>query len=208
MDCSNSRPHPEGAVRYDDTFFSEGWFQNWEILKHVLCSLLESDTRWRSILDYGCGPGVMIDFMNMRGFDYVGCDVSPEAHELYLRRFGQRPEKYFSSIEALSRRKFDLLISFDVLEHMKDEEIAGLLHSIECVPEMLMNISRIRSIPGHINLKPDRAWIRFFESHGWIFQPDRIAALRIHYLRLRPDGGDLWHKNMFLFTSATLASSR
>jgi hypothetical protein len=144
----------------------------------------------------------MIDLMNSRGLEYLGCDVSPEARELYVRRFGKNPEKYHSSIAALSPRPFDLLVSFDVLEHMRDEEIAGLLKQIPRVSEMLVNISRVRSIPGHINLKPDRSWIRFFESHGWINERDRTDALRAHYLRLRPDGGDLWHKNMFLFSQA------
>jgi hypothetical protein len=95
------------------------------------------------------------------------------------------------------------MVSFDVLEHMRDEEIAGLLERIPLIPEILVNISRVRSIPGHVNLKPDRAWMRFFESHGWIYSRDRTEALRSHYLRLRPDGGDLWHKNMFLFHRAT-----
>jgi len=190
------------AVRYDDSFFSEDWFRGWDILKHVLSCLLESDGRWRTILDYGCGPGVMIDLMNARGFDYVGCDVSPDARELYLRRFGKNPGKYVSSIEALSGRKFDLLVSFDVLEHMCDEEIVSLLGQIRHIPEMLVNISRVRSIPGHINIKPDRAWIRFFESHGWILERHRTEALRKQYLQLRPGGGDLWHKNMFLLRQA------
>jgi len=199
---ANGRQNPGQPVRYDDSFFSEGWFANWEALKHVLCGLLESEPKWRTILDYGCGPGVMIDLMNSRGLDYAGCDVSPEARELYLRRYGKNPEKYHSSMAALSGRRFDLLVSFDVLEHMRDEEIAGLLSRIPRIPEVLVNISRVRSIPGHVNLKPDRAWARFFESRGWHFEQERTRALRASYLRLRPDGGDLWHRNMFLFGRA------
>jgi SAM-dependent methyltransferase len=202
MCSTDGRPNPEQAVRYDGGFFSEGWFRNWDMLKHVLCNLLESDPKWRAIVDYGCGPGIMIDLMNSRGLDYLGCDVSPEARDLYLRHFGKNPEKYVSSIAALPDRTFDLLISFDVFEHMRDEEIAGLLDRIPCIPEILVNISRVRSIPGHVNLKPDRAWIRFFESHGWMLRRDGTEALRARYLRLRPDGSDLWHKNMFLFNRA------
>jgi SAM-dependent methyltransferase len=203
MMCSaDGQPQPEHAVRYDDSFFSEGWFRNWDMLKHVLCVLLESDRKWRTILDYGCGPGVMIDLMNSRGFDYIGCDVSPDARSLYLRRYGKNPEKYHSSMEALSDRTFDLLVSFDVLEHMQDEEIVSLLGRIPHIREILVNISRVRTIPGHTNLKADRSWIRFFESHGWIYERDRTETLRTRYLRLRPDGGDLWHKNMFLLKRA------
>jgi SAM-dependent methyltransferase len=198
----DGRPLPEVPVRYDERFFSEDWFRNWDMLKHVLCGLLESNPNWRTILDYGCGPGIMIDLMNSRGLDYVGCDISPEARELYLRRFGKNPGKYHLSLSELSDRPFDLLICFDVFEHMRDEEIVGLLDRILLIPEILVKISRVRGIPGHINLKPDRAWIRFFESHGWTCERDRTEALRVQYLRLRPNGSDLWHRNMFLLKRA------
>ena len=202
MCTTNCRPDSDHAVRYDERFFSEGWFQNWDMLQHVLCGLLESDPKWRAILDYGCGPGIMIDLMNSRGRNYAGCDISPEARELYLRRFGKNPDKYHSSMSSLSDQPFDLLISFDVLEHMKDDEIAGLLDQIPLIPEILVNISRISNIPGHINIKSDRAWLLFFESRGWICEKGRTQALRVLYLRLRPSGGDLWHRNMFLLKRA------
>jgi SAM-dependent methyltransferase len=197
--CPDNRPQPANPVRYDDIFFSEDWFRNWDILKYVLCGLLEADTRWKTILDYGCGPGVMIDWMNSRGVDYVGCDVSPEARELYLRRFGKNPERYCSSMEELSKQAFDLLVCFDVFEHMQDEEIVQLLNQVPRIPNLLVNISRVRGIPGHVNLKLDRAWISFFQSHGWIYEAERTETLRSYYLHLRPAGSDLWHKNMFLF---------
>lgn len=201
-DTSDNRSQNGRAVRYDEQFFSDGWFQNWETLKHVLSALLLSESRWRKILDYGCGPGVMIDFMNGCGIDYVGCDVSPEARRLYLERFGKNPAKYLSSIDTLPDVRFDVMISFDVLEHMRDEEIAGLLGQIPRIPEILVNISRVRSIPGHINLKGDRAWLHFFESLGWVFELDRTARLRGRYVQQRPDRGDLWHQNLFLFRRA------
>lgn len=189
-------------VRYDDTFFGDAWFRGWETLRDVLCELLQSERRWRSILDFGCGPGVMIDLMNARGVDYVGCDFSPEARTLYLQHYGGNPEKYVSSIESVQVRPFDLMVSFDVMEHMRDEEISVLLKQVADVPELLLNISRARSIPGHVNIKSDRAWIRFFGSQGWTFDAARTAGLRSRYLALRPGGSDEWHKNMFLFKRA------
>ena len=203
MNDSGSDNRSDAGVRYGDNFFSEDWFKNWEILKLVLCGLIEAIPKWKRILDFGCGPGVMIDLMNARGHEYIGCEISPEARELYLRRYGKHPDKCFASLSELAGRPFDLMLSFAVLEHMKDGEIAHLLESIPQVPEALVNISRMRGIPGHINLKPDRSWIAFFESQGWAFQQDLTEALRAYYLLLRPDGGDLWHKNMFLLKRIT-----
>lgn len=189
----------KGAVKYDDTFFSNQWFSGWDTLKDVLHALLASEPRWRTVLDYGCGPGIMIDLMNDHGYDYVGCDVSPEARALYLERYGRHPDRYATTLDAaLTGRRFDLMLSFDVLEHLRDEEVSTLLKQMHGVPELLFNISRVRSIPGHINIKSDRAWIRFFERHGWQLDRPGTDRLRARYLELRPGGGDLWHRNLFL----------
>ena len=60
-----------GVVRYDEHFFSAQWFTGWETLKEVLAALIASEPRWQRVLDYGCGPGIMIDLMAARGYDYV-----------------------------------------------------------------------------------------------------------------------------------------
>ena len=67
------------TVIYDDSFFQEGWFQGWEVLKPILCKLLAIEPRWKSVLDFGCGPGVMIDYMSRRDYQYIGSDYSDEA---------------------------------------------------------------------------------------------------------------------------------
>ncbi len=186
--------------RYDESFFTERWFAGWRELAPVLARLLAHEPRWRSILDYGCGPGAMIDPMNAQGYDYAGCDVSPEARALYLRHYGRHPDRYVTALEAVSGRRFDVLLSFDVLEHMKDEEIAALLARCGAIPQALFNISRERHIPGHINIKADAAWVDFFAARQWRYERERTEALRALYLTLRPGGPDLWHKNLFLFS--------
>ena len=87
-------------VVYGDEFFTEDWFANWDTLKHVLAELLLSVPQWRSVFDFGCGPGIMIDHMNECGIRYVGFDPSVEARELYLHRFGKFPDKYLNMLPA------------------------------------------------------------------------------------------------------------
>jgi SAM-dependent methyltransferase len=187
-------------VTYDHTFFAEPWFREWEGLKLVLAELVESRPRWRRILDFGCGPGVMIDFMTARGHRYVGCDSSPEARDLYLRSFGANPGSYVASLETAVRAEpFDLFLSFDVFEHLTDEQCDGVLRTVAPIPELLVNISRVRGIPGHVNLKSDEGWVSFFGTRGLDLAEEETEALRTLYEKLRPGSPDRWNRNLFVF---------
>jgi SAM-dependent methyltransferase len=185
-------------VRYDESFFTERWFDNWRKLAPVLGALLTHDKSWRSFLDYGCGPGLMIDWMNERGFQYTGWDPSAAARSMYLQHFGKYPDRYMTSLDPVLADSFDVMLSFDVFEHMRDQELAELLQRPWKVRRLLANISREPGIPGHINIKSDRAWLDFFTAHGWQLDQPGTTALRQLYRQLRPGGEDLWHQNMFL----------
>jgi SAM-dependent methyltransferase len=195
-------------VRYDAGFFGDEWHRNWAGLAPVLGELLTREGRWKAFLDYGCGPGLMIDVINERGYSYVGCDVSPEPRRIYLERYGRYPGRYVQSLAQLGGMRFDVLVLFDVLEHLRDAEVETLLAATAATPEVLANISRERGIPGHVNIKGDAGWIEFFGARGYEYQESRTQALRRRYLELRPDGRDLWHRNLFLFRRRAIAPAR
>lgn len=186
-------------VIYGEEFFRENWFREWEVLKEVLGSIIASEPRWQRVLDFGCGPGIMIDYQNQRGIDCIGCDYSLEARALYLKMYGLYPQKYVRTLEEVSTRDFDMLMAFDVFEHMTDDEISSLIGKVKRIPELLLNISRARGIPGHINLKPDRLWISFMRDLGYGFEQERSRDIRSLYSQLRPGAPDQWDKNLFLF---------
>ena len=185
------------GVTYDQDFFSSGWFTGWEELKHCLAQLIDSLEPGPKVLDFGCGPGVMIDLMAERGYEYFGADYLPEPRKLYLQHFGKYPERYLSEIPPSP--DFGLFLAFDVFEHLKDAEVAQLVEKTEGIPLLMLNISRQKGIPGHINLKSDDQWIIFLQAQGLSYLKERTQALRALYLALRPGGPDLWHKNLFLF---------
>ena len=186
-------------VVYDNSFFRDAWFREWTTLRLVLSTLIESEPKWRSMIDFGCGPGVMIDLMAERGLDYVGCDYSVDARQLYLDNYGKNPDRYMSSLDDAVAKKYDLLLAFDVLEHMRDEEISQLINKVQLIPELLFNISRTRGIPGHCNIKSDRAWIAYMKKLGYHFDAKRTQKLRQLYAQLRPGSPDRWDRNLFLF---------
>jgi len=191
---------PKRHVKYDATFFQDQWFASWEELKIVLAALIEFEPRWRRILDFGCGPGIMIDFMAAKSVQYIGCDYSIDAAELYKEKYGGHPEKYVNSLQnPICRESFDVFLSFDVFEHLTDEQIGAVLKAVPHIPQLFLNISRTRGIPGHINLKNDRQWIKFLESHGYLFDERATQKIRDLYASLRVGSPDCWNKNLFIF---------
>ena len=61
-----------------------------------------------SILDYGCGNGIFIDFLKQQGY------VNAEGYDPFVEQFKQQPGK-----------QFDVVVLNDVLEHVEDP--GGLL---------------------------------------------------------------------------------
>jgi len=77
----------------------------------------------RSVLDAGCGNGVNLRALqkHLGIADVVGIDISPNALEL-ARRHVQGEFKVMNvEREALARR-FDLVLSSQVIEHLKDDD--------------------------------------------------------------------------------------
>lgn len=194
----------QGPVVYGSDFFTSLWFNEWHTLKDVLARMIESEPKWQNVLDFGCGPGVMIDLMAKRGMEYYGCDYSVEARELYLQHYGQFPNRYLSNLAEALERDYDVLLALDVFEHMTDDEIGSLLRQVRQIPELLLNISRTKRIPGHINLKSDSEWIEFMSAKGYVFEEKRTKALRNVYAENRPGSPDKWDRNLFLFERAIL----
>ena len=186
-------------VVYNERFFQKEWFTNWEELKVVLSELIHTMPNCSSVFDFGCGPGIMIDYMNDLGVYYTGCDYSKDARELYLKHYGKYPFQYVQHLNDIKGKKYDLFLCFDVFEHMNNEEIVQLLGTTTAFSTFLLNISREKYIPGHINIKSDSQWIHFLEQYGLSYQVTLTDTMRSKYKTLRSDAQDKLDQNMFVF---------
>lgn len=188
---------------YGGNFFSGEWFDNWKTLAPVLMQLLKIGFKPKRVLDFGCGPGVMIDYLIKNDIETYGYDPSVKAKELYNVNFGKNIEKYISNfqdlLDIIERKKIKILYAIDVLEHMRDEEIINVFNSFKRINHLYLNISREKYIPGHINLKKDKDWISFFKLIDFDFDFEKTNFLRKQYLELRKSPTDLWGKNIFIF---------
>jgi 2-polyprenyl-3-methyl-5-hydroxy-6-metoxy-1,4-benzoquinol methylase len=142
--------------------------------------------RWRHLLpdkgaalDVGCGYGACLRLLQNRGFVTWGTDVS--AHALSVARASHSHDRLAVSDIRTSRpfpnRRFDLVICFEVLEHLEEPERA--LNHLESTlqPKGILWITtpnpRFRvppydpwRDPTHISVLPVREWQALLRAQG------------------------------------------
>lgn len=92
-------------------------------VKYILQLLRKNSLQIRSVCEAGCGVGEVLRLLQMEmppDADFVGFDISPQAHELSATR--TNPHLRFELADITQQREldFDLLLVLDVVEHLED----------------------------------------------------------------------------------------
>ena len=146
---------------------------NW-ILKHK--KLKES-----AILDIGCGSGKLVRFLRKSGYNAFGIEPSLVLYQAFLK-----DETYFLNCtteefqKEFPSSKFDIVTSFDVLEHIKDPskfigEIASILK-----PDSYLFLSTpdVNSLYSRVS---GRRWHYFNKYHFSYFSPVTIGNMVVKH---------------------------
>ena len=82
------------------------------------------DVSDRRVLDAGCGPGVMVEWLLARGADVVGVDVSASMLKLAEQRVGDAAALHLADLEQpmpfLEDSSFDVILSSGTLGYIRD----------------------------------------------------------------------------------------
>ena len=81
------------------------WFEEWKKFGY------------KSLLDFGCGLGALVDYANMNGFSSKGTEIDSDVVTKLLRK-GVRVQNQESIMS--SSEKFDIISIIEVLEHLSD----------------------------------------------------------------------------------------
>lgn len=82
---------------------------------------------WASgrVLELGCGAGALLYDLGELGYTGVGVELSPKARGVAERVLAGDPRfRILSEVPAGPAESFDLLVSFEVLEHIEDDSQA------------------------------------------------------------------------------------
>ena len=146
-----------------------------------------------SVLDAGCAMGFLVEALRDRGVEAFGVDISEYA--IAQVRDDIRPHCWVGSITDALPRRYDLIVTIEVLEHL--DEATGR--------EALANLARhsddilFSSSPDdleeetHANVRPTEYWAERFLEQGLLRDPEwePSGGLPIWAIRFRRQATDL-----------------
>ncbi|MGA9422926.1 MAG: class I SAM-dependent methyltransferase [Rhodanobacteraceae bacterium] len=176
---------PFTGERFTPECEREIWYEHWH--RYAFARRFASGKR---VLDAACGEGYGSALLAEVAAEVVGVDISGETVAHARTRYGERPHLRFECADAVALafpdRSFDLVVSFETLEHLAAQT------------ELVAGFARVLSDEGMLLISsPDRAI--YSEAAGYhneyhvreLYRDELVALLRPHFRRVRLYGQKL-----------------
>lgn len=153
-----------GDYEWDDT--------EWRAFSRSVADRLVGIANPATVLDVGCGKGMLVQAFRERGVDALGFDVSDHAIE------ASHPDvrshlRVASATEPIAGR-FSLVTCIEVLEHMAPAEAQQAVDRIcEVTDRVVFSSSPAdHREPTHVNTRPTATWAAAFAERGLFRRTD------------------------------------
>lgn len=131
-----------------------------------------------SILDLGCGTGKSLDYFYSRGIVVLGVEGSSLALKKALH-----PDliiRYNLNNELNLKRSFDLIWSYEFVEHIHPKYLSNLLKTFSNHSDVIV-LSAARpghGGEGHFNEQPPEYWMEKFREYNYKLDAEKTRILR------------------------------
>lgn len=180
---------------HPDWHISDSPWKAEQILKMIRRNGLSPST----IADVGCGAGAILSQLaeRMPGPQFVGYEVSPQAHEMSQSRAGERIR--FELADLLETEDhYDLVLCIDVVEHIESHlEFLRRLHPrgerfifhvpLELTVTALLrpqSLVSVRSDPGHVQVFTREVALATFRDAGFRILDETLTQPALENPRL------------------------
>lgn len=149
---------------------------------HSVADWLIETIKPETMIEFGCGPGAMLERFLMNNVESLGIEINPYFIDYFQSRnpvLSDRITRIDFTKGELEIAKTDLCISIEVFEHidMPNGWWDGFLRKLakSCKFFYFSSTQYRASIQfdiqwGHVNVRPSAAWIKLFEANGWIYK--------------------------------------
>lgn len=159
---------------YFHTFSSKDYDHKAKIYSRRFRDVLPSDKQ-AAILDVACGTGFFLYFLKKDGYTNIkGIDISAEQLEI-SRKMGIEVEKAdLFEFLAGQPEKFDMIVAFDIIEHLTKDEVMKFLDSIHGALKRGGTV-----LVGTVNAASPMAARTVFGdfTHETVFTPESLAQV-------------------------------
>lgn len=107
---------------YTENYFQNSKYDDKKSLAKELKrrrSILESSIPNGAVLDFGCAAGEFVEYI-INSYEAQGCDVSPEAIQLGIKRNKRLEKHIWSGKEDTIKGIFQAICMWDVIEHLEE----------------------------------------------------------------------------------------
>jgi len=105
--------------------------------------ILNKDKR---ILEIGSGKGTMVNYLSKQGYDIIGTEINEKYISFAKNNFSIKLKKMSGENIKFKDNSFDLVISFDVFEHIPNSD------------KHLQEVKRVLKPKGHYLLQTPNKW--------------------------------------------------
>ena len=143
----------------------------------VLGAILER-FKPRSVLDVGCGTGGSLAFFVEKGLDAMGVEGSALA--ISKNPNAERVRRHDLEIPLDLGRRFDLVWSFEVAEHLRPEKAETFLDTLTRHSDLVVMSAAPKGQggDGHFNEQPPEYWIGLMNRRGYGLLREETDQLR------------------------------
>lgn len=143
----------------------------------------------QTVLDVGCSKGYFVKALRLLGIEAYGTDISKYAIEHADSDVREFCRLVTEKMPTPFDRKFDWIITKDVLEHMPESALEDFFKNYSNLAEKMYHVIPLGDhghfrIPeyhldkSHIQINNEEWWEQFFNKYGW----------KIHSLKYKTNG--------------------
>ncbi len=161
-----------------------GGHYNFTAMIQSTFDFIEKRYNIKSVIDIGCGPAGMTEYMLSKGIDAIGVDGDPSL-----------PKKEYVIVHdytlgpLILDKKFDLAYSTEFLEHVYEEFIPNFLPSFQKAKYVFCSAApKGQGGHHHVNENSKEYWIEKFDQYGFTYlKEDSDEISKTHEYKLVKD---------------------
>lgn len=182
---------------YDDDFFKDT-NELKSLSARKVAEIINSYFVFNSVFDIGCGAGIYIAEFKKMGKDVLGCDSSIAGLQFSLNDFTIFHAD--ATLPILLNRKYDIVICFEVAEHIKKKYSRQLVKNCTSNSDtVLFTAAPIgQGGVGHINEQPYDFWNKLFEEMSFRYNSDLSEKIR---QQMKKEDVVCWIADNFMYFS-------